>query len=204
MSPSIALRLHPRRTAAVMAIAAWGVLATTALLISAIARLTPMALEPLQSHTMTGLQWTLYIGWALLNGYFEGYRGFQKGYVPRVVARAFWLGEHPRPLFVMLAPFFCSGLFHATRKRLIISWCLLIGIIGIVQLVRLLEQPWRGIIDAGVVVGLAYGTGYLVLHFVAVLLGRPITVTPQVPASAPDADPSLSSSSVAVPVDLRR
>lgn len=204
MQPSVALRLYPRRTPAVMAVAAWGILATTGLLISAIARLTPMALEPLHSHDMNALQWGLYVGWAIFNGYVEGYRGFQKGYVPRVVARAFWLGEHPRPLFVLLAPFFCSGLFHATRKRLIISWCLLIGIIGIVQLVRLLDQPWRGIVDAGVVVGLAYGTAYLVVHFAAVLLGRPITVTPQVPEATVGDDPSLSASSIAVPVDLRR
>ena len=204
MPPRIVLRLYPRRTPAVMAVATWGVLATTALLISAIARLTPMALEPLYSHEMSGLQWALYVSWGLFNGYVEGYRGFQKGYVPRVVARAFWLGEHPRPLFVLLAPFFCSGLFHATRKRLIISWCLLVGIIGIVQLVRLLDQPWRGIVDVGVVVGLAYGTVALVVHFAGVLLGRPVTVTPQVPeVDEPGADPSLSASSVAVPVDLR-
>jgi hypothetical protein len=182
--PSVVVRVHPPRSLAVAAVAAWGVLATIALLISAIVRLTPMALEPLRSHAMTELQWALYVGWGLFNGYVEGYRGFQKGYVPRVVARAFWLGEHRRPLFVLLAPFFCSGLFHATRKRLIISWCLLLGIVGIVQLVRLLEQPWRGIVDAGVVVGLAYGTAALVIHFAAVLLGRPITVTPQTPDDA--------------------
>ena len=187
-----------------MAIAAWGILATTGLLVSAIARLTPIALEPLRSYDMSALQWTLYIGWALFNGYAEGYRGFQRGYVPRVVARAFYLGEHPRPLFVVLAPFFCSGLFFATRKRLILSWSVILGVFGLVRLVRLLDQPWRGIVDVGVVVGLAYGAGCLVLHFVAVLLGRPIRVTPQVPASAPDADPSLSASSIAVPVDLRR
>lgn len=179
---SLLLPVHPPRTPRVVVIATWGVLATTALLISAIVRLTPLALEPLRSHAMTDLQWALYVGWGLFNGYVEGYRGFQKGYVPRVVARAFWLGQHPRPLLVLLAPFFCSGLFHATRKRLIISWCLLVGIVGIVQVVRLLEQPWRGIVDAGVVVGLGYGTAALVVMFVAVLLGGPIRVTPQVPS----------------------
>ncbi len=182
--PSAPIRIHPPRDLMVTVVAAWGVLATAALLISAILRLTPMALEPLRSHDMSGLQWTLYIGWTIFNGYVEGYRGFQKGYVPRVVARAFWLGQHRHPLLVLLAPFFCSGLFHATRKRLIISWCLLLGIVGIVQLVRLLDQPWRGIVDAGVVIGLAYGTAALLVHFVAVLLGRPITVHPQTPDDA--------------------
>ncbi len=119
---SLMTPVHPPRTAPVVVIATWGIVTTTVLLVSAIVRLTPLALEPLSSGAMTGFQWTLYIGWALFNGYVEGYRGFQNGYVPRVVARAFWLGQHPRPLFVLLAPFFCSGLFHATRKRLIISW----------------------------------------------------------------------------------
>lgn len=183
-TPSLMTPIHPPRTTKVVVIATWGIITTTVLLVSAVLRLTPLALEPLTTYTMTGFQWTLYIGWALFNGYVEGYRGFQKGYVPRVVARAFWLGQHPRPLFVLLAPFFCSGLFFATRKRLIISWCLVFGIIGIVQLVRLLEQPWRGIVDAGVVVGLGYGCIVLVVAFVRVLLGAPLRVTPQVPDDA--------------------
>lgn len=178
---SLLIPVYPPRTPRVVAIATWGVLATTALLVSAIVRLTPLALEPLQSHAMTSFQWALYIGWAGFNGYVEGFRGFQRGYAPRVVARAFWLGQHPRPLYVLLAPFFCSGLFHATRKRLIISWCLLVGIVGIVQLVRLLEQPWRGIVDGGVVIGLGYGTAALLVMFARALLGAPIRVTPQVP-----------------------
>ena len=75
--PSAPIRIHPPRSLAVMAVAAWGVLATCALLISAILRLTPMALEPLRSHDMSQFQWALYLGWAVFNGYVEGYRGFQ-------------------------------------------------------------------------------------------------------------------------------
>ena len=33
------------------------------------------------------------------------------------------------PAIVLLAPLFCMGLFHATRKRLIVSWCALTGIV---------------------------------------------------------------------------
>ncbi len=183
--PSAAIRIFPTRTPLALVVATWGVLTTLVMLVSAIVRLTPLALEPLTHHDMTGLQWSLYIGWVVFNGYVEGYRGFQRGFVPRVVARAFWLGKYPRPLFVLLAPFFCSGLFFATKKRKIISWSLLIGIIAIVQVVRLLDQPWRGIVDAGVVVGLGYGCLVLVVVFVRVALGHPLTATPQVPDSAP-------------------
>jgi hypothetical protein len=179
--PSATIHLRPPRTPLVVAIALWGVIGVTALLISAIARLTPLALEPLRSHEMSALQWAVYVGWSLFNGYVEGYRGFQRGYVPRVVSRAFWLGQHPRWWLIALAPFFCSGLIHATRRRLITSWSLVFGIFLIVQLVRLLEQPWRGILDAGVVVGLAYGTAALVVAFGRVLLGGEIAASPQVP-----------------------
>lgn len=180
---SLLTPVYPPRSPTVVAIAAWGLAGVVLLLVSAIARLTPLALEPVLTHTMTSFQWAVYVLWSLFNGYVEGYRGFQKGYVPRVVARAFWLGQHPRPLLLLLAPFFCSGLIHATRRRLITSWCLVFGIYGIVQLVRLLEQPWRGILDAGVVVGLAYGTLALVVAFVRVLAGGAIKVSPQVPES---------------------
>ena len=109
--PSAPIRIHPPKGLAVTAVAAWGVLATTALLISAIVRLTPMALEPLRSHDMSGLQWALYIGWAIFNGYVEGYRGFQLRFCPRVVARAVHLGRNPRLLHVLLA----AGFAHYAR-----------------------------------------------------------------------------------------
>ena len=55
------------------------------------------------------------------------------------------------------------GLFRAPRRVLITSWVLLFAIMGVVVLVRQIAQPWRGIIDAGVVVGL--GAGLLSMLF---------------------------------------
>lgn len=182
--PSAMVRIYPPRTPASVAIATWGVLGVVAFLISAIVRLTPLAIEPLETG-MTGLQWSLYVGWSLFNGYAEGYKGFQRAFVPRVVARAFYLARNPRPLHLVLAPVFCMGLFHATRKRLMLSWGIVIGVTLLVALVRGLEQPWRGIVDAGVVVGLAYGTASLLVVFGGVLAGRPVTVSPQVPGEPP-------------------
>lgn len=178
------VRLFPPRTPAGVAIAAWGVLGVVVVLVSAIARLLPLAIEPLQTG-MTGFQWALYVGWSLFNLYAEGYKGFQKAFVPRVVARSFYVAQHRRPLHVALAPIFCMGLFFASRKRLILSWGIVIGVTTLVALVRGLDQPWRGIVDAGVVIGLAYGTASLLLAFAAVLRGAPITVSPQVPEDAP-------------------
>lgn len=182
--PSEMVRLFPPRTPVAVAIATWAMLGVVAVLVSAILRLTPLAIEPLTTG-MTPLQWALYVGWSLFNLYAEGYKGFQKAFVPRAVARAFYVARYPRPLHVVLAPLFCMGLFFATRKRLILSWGLVIGVTTLVTLVRGLAQPWRGIVDAGVVLGLTYGTVALMAAFVAVLRGRPITVSPQVPESAP-------------------
>jgi uncharacterized membrane protein len=65
------------------------------------------------------------------------------------------------------------GLFHATRRTKIVSWTLLVVVVSLVALMRRLAQPWRGIIDAGVVVGLAIGVVSLCWLFVqAVLTGR--------------------------------
>ncbi|MDC0719404.1 hypothetical protein [Nannocystis bainbridge] len=181
---SAMVRLFPPRTPAAVLIAVWGMLGVVALLVSAIVRLTPLAVEPLTTG-MTPLQWALYVGWSLFNLYAEGYKGFQKAFVPRAVARAFYVARYPRPLHVVLAPLFCMGLFYATRKRLILSWGLVIGVTALVTLVRGLDQPWRGIVDAGVVLGLSYGTVALLVTFFGVMAGRPITVSAQAPDGAP-------------------
>lgn len=89
--------------------------------------------------------------------YSEGYRGFQKGFSPRVAARALYLRENATFLRTLLAPFFLMGYFHSTRKRKIVSYSLTIGIVLLVLMVRFLPQPWRGIVDAFVVLGLVYG-----------------------------------------------
>lgn len=137
-------------------IAAWGIGGVCLLLVQALWRLTPYALEPLVEG-MTAFHWALYVGWIAVNGWAEGYRGFQCRFSPRVVQRAFWLARHPEPLHVIFAPIFCMSYFHASRRGKIVAWVLLAFIVCAIVLVRMLPQPWRGIIDAGVVVGLAWG-----------------------------------------------
>ena len=158
----------------------WGILGVTWLLGSALVRLTPYAVEAVTSP-LTPLQWALTVGYVLFMAHAEGYRGFQKQFSPRVVVRARWLAHHPTPLRVVLAPFFCMGLFHATKKRLIVSWSITLMVIGLIALVRALEQPWRGIVDAGVVVGLAWGLTAMLAWLGADLRGKPLPVPPDVP-----------------------
>jgi len=154
----------------------WGVLGVIAILVKAIVQLTPIALA-VRHMSLTTIHWIVLAVWVVFIVYSEGYRAFHKAFSPRVVARAQHLTAHPRPLFVALAPLYCIGLVHATRKRLVVSWCVTIGIVGLVLLVRLLDQPWRGIIDAGVVLGLMVG----VLSIVYYTIGQDPPVPPDVP-----------------------
>ena len=134
-----------------------------AFILRALVSLTPIALEPIQNGSLTTWQWVLLGGWVVFNLYAEGYRGFHRRFSPRVVARAMELGDNPRWFRVLFAAPYCMGLFRAPRRVLITSWVLLFAIMGVVVFVRQIAQPWRGIIDAGVVVGL--GAGLLSMLF---------------------------------------
>ncbi|HUS27359.1 MAG TPA: hypothetical protein VMZ53_02590 [Kofleriaceae bacterium] len=154
----------------------WGIAGVIAMLVEAIARLIPVAAAAFDHH-FTALHWILLVVWVLFIGYSEGYRAFHMAFSPRCVVRAQYLSAHPRALHVVLAPLYCMGLIHATKKRLIVSWCVILGITALVILVRQLDQPWRGIIDGGVVIGLSVG----VLSILYYAFGKPSPVPPDVP-----------------------
>ncbi|MEX0963225.1 MAG: hypothetical protein WDZ52_04170 [Pseudohongiellaceae bacterium] len=144
---------------------AWGIGGVVLLLVFAIFRLAPMALE-LASSSMSQLQWLALVFSVIYMAYAEGYKGFHQGFAPRVVVRATYLGNNPRPLHVLLAPLFCMGYIYATRRRQMLSMALTVMIICFVLIARMMPQPWRGILDAGVVVGLSLGVvsiGYFLI-----------------------------------------
>ncbi|HEY3494616.1 MAG TPA: hypothetical protein VGK73_08015 [Polyangiaceae bacterium] len=154
-----------------LAVATWGILGVALLLAQALVRLTPIALEPLRSGALTTVQAAIYTGWVLVSLYSEGYRGFQKAFVPRTVARAFHLAAQPLSLLSFLAPLYCMGLIHARPRRLLTSWSIVAAISIAVILVRRLAPPWRGIVDGGVVVGLAWGLVSLCHTFARAMRG---------------------------------
>jgi len=160
--------------------AVWGVVGVLLLLGNAVYRLLPQSLD-LTDQPLSGLEIAVLVAWIIVAGFAEGYRGFHLQFSPRVVARARHLAEHPRALHVAFAPLFCMGHFHATRKRLVTSWILTFMIVGFVVLVRLLAPPWRGIVDAGVVVGLTCGILSIIYFVVCALRGGAIPVAPDVP-----------------------
>lgn len=160
--------------------AAWGVIGVVALLVQPLTRLAPMALEAIEGG-LTTFQWIVMVTWVVINAHAEGYRGFHRRFSPRVIARAQVLARSPRLSWVLLAPIFCMSLFHASRRGLIVARVLVVAIVLLVVTVRQLDQPWRGIVDAGVVVGLGLGLLSLLYFGVRGLLGHPPAVPPDLP-----------------------
>lgn len=158
----------------------WGVGGVLAILFNAIFRLWPVVKEAL-AMDLTALQWAGLILSVAFLGYAEGYKAFQRGFSPRVVARALALGRRPQLLRAVLAPIFCMQLFGAVRRRLIVSWCVTLGVFGLILWVRSLPQPWRGIVDAGVVVALSWGSGAILWFSWWALSGRPLSVSDDIP-----------------------
>tara|TARA_R100000027_G_scaffold22267_2_gene16139 strand:- start:3296 stop:3823 length:528 start_codon:yes stop_codon:yes gene_type:complete len=137
--------------------AAWGILGVLAILGCAVARIYPVALSAFDGHSFGVVEWVVFALWLVFMVYAEGVKGFHRAFSPRVVSRARALMDHPNVLACLLAPFYCFGFFYATRKRKIVSWAVATGIVVLILSVRLLPQPWRGIIDVGVVAGLGIG-----------------------------------------------
>ena len=113
--------------------------------------------------------------------YSEGYKGFQKSFSPRVVARARYLQNNPRPVHVLIAPLFCMGFFHATRRRMITAYVMTFAIVMAVILFNQISQPWRGILDAGVVVGLCWGIVSIMVYFFQSMTGDEFEFSAEVP-----------------------
>lgn len=160
----------------------WGVGGVLLLCGRAVWALFPKVLQAFE-HPLSPLQIGAGLGWLGFMAYFEGYRGFQKAFAPRVVARTQHLAQNPRVLEIVLAPMFAMGLIRATKKRLLVSWWLLIGVSALVLMVRLLPQPWRGLVDAGVVLGLSWGCIAIVAWCAAAWRGFAIPVEMDLPES---------------------
>lgn len=156
----------------------WGVGGVMLLLADALYRLTLISIDAF-SHPLTGLHWSFLLGWVMVMVVVEGHRGFHLSFSPRVVARALYLLENPRWRDVVLAPFFCIGLYRTSRRRLIAGWGMTAGIVSLVLIVRTLAQPWRGLVDLGVVVALSYGFVSTVFWLAHGLAGKELPFSPE-------------------------
>ena len=162
----------------------WGVAGVLLLLLFAVYRLAPMALD-LAERELTVWQWLALAFSIIYMAYAEGYRGFHKAFAPRVVVRAVYLKSHLKPLHVILAPLYCMGYIHATRRRQLFSIGLTLLIICFILIARTLSQPWRGILDAGVVVGLSLGI-LSICYFLAIAKLNPdaLNISAEIPGES--------------------
>lgn len=165
--------------------AAWGIAGVLAILGYAVVRIFPVASTAFQDFQWGGFEWTVAVVWFVFMVYAEGVKGFHRAFSPRVVSRARALISQPNVLACVFAPLYCFGFFYATKKRKIVSWSVATGIVVLILCVRLFPQPWRGIIDAGVVAGLGIGMVSILYFTLRWILGCPVSY----PADLPSSDP---------------
>jgi hypothetical protein len=151
----------------------WGIGGVLLLFLRAIWRMLGVTAE-LEVEALGMWHLVFAVLWTVFMAYSEGYRAFQLRFSPRVVKRALWLAQARRPWLALVAPMVCIGLVHATRKRLLVSWSIVTLIVCLIIGVRMLAQPWRGLVDAGVVVGLAWGVVAILGYTIHALRGRPV------------------------------
>lgn len=163
----------------------WGVIGVCLLLMFAVYRLSIIAIDSFE-FSFLWYHWLVFVANTLFMAHSEGYKGFQKGFSPRVAARARYLKFNPTPLHVMFAPLFCMGYFHITRRRLVVTYGLTLGIIILIIVFNQISQPWRGILDAGVVVGLSWGVISLLVYFVRAMAADEFEFSAEVPVIESD------------------
>ena len=87
-----------------------------------------------------------------------------RGFCPRAVNRAREVANNSSLSDKILAPLYCIGFFKAPKKRLIITYGMISLIIVFMITAKHIPQPWRGIVDAGPVLGLSVGILSLIFH----------------------------------------
>lgn len=160
----------------------WAVGGVLLLLGQAIFRLAPIAWDALLHFELSPFHIFITAVWVAISAVFEGYRGFQLKFVPRVLARAHHLAQNPTLVSATLAPLYAMAFFGARRRAKIAAWAVCALVVAAVVVVRQFPQPWRGIVDAGVVIGLGWGCVALVVGTAKRLGGQ-----------APTGDPELAS-----------
>ena len=159
----------------------WGLLGVIMVVGDAMIRLATYAYGAIAAG-MNGWQWALFIANAVFMAYAEGYRGFQLKFAPRVAARALYLRNTPVPLWVRIcAPLFCVGYFGANPRIRKIAWFGTFGVILLVLLIQQLSQPWRGIVDIGVVIGLTWGSVSMLVCGIKTFQTGEMMISPEVP-----------------------
>lgn len=158
----------------------WSVLGLLILLGFAVWQLCSNTIAAFQMP-LNWTHWLIFTLFFVFMAYSEGYKGFQKRFSPRFAARAKHLLRNPTLLHLLLAPLFCMGYFHATKKRIIATFSLTVMIVIFVLSFQFMPQPWRGILDAGIVIGLIWGMIATVLFYIKAFTDDQYSCDPELP-----------------------
>lgn len=162
----------------------WGLSFICAVLVFAIVRLFAVTIDAYNNFPFYWYHWVTLAVVVVFMAHSEGYEGFQRNFSPRVVSRAWFLYHNPRPVLIALAPLFLVGYIHINPVRRRNILLLTFGIVVLIILIRYLPQPWRGIVDAGVVVGLTWGLVSMVVHGIRMLGSRSFAYSPEIPGES--------------------
>lgn len=158
----------------------WGLVGVALVLGYAIVRLAQIGFDSF-SYGYEWYHWIILLASIVFMAYSEGYKGFQKSYSPRLAARILYLRDNPSLIYTVLSPLFGMGLFHTTRRRLIGTYVLLFMIVVFIIVAHQLPQPWRGILDLGVVVGLTWGLVSILVYSWLALTREEFPHSPELP-----------------------
>lgn len=137
--------------------ALWGIGGVAAVLIFAVVSMGHHTVEAVAAGLVL-VEWLALLGNSAFMAWMVGYRSLQQRFSPRIAARALHLYLAPSIGRLLLAPLFCTGYFGATPRLRRMVWIGSALILGAVLLGSRIPQPWRGILDAGVLVALSWGT----------------------------------------------
>ncbi|MRX27595.1 hypothetical protein [Kangiella sp. HZ709] len=101
--------------------------------------------------------WLILVGNTAFMAYSEGYKGFQQSYSIKFSNRLRQIESNPSIAIGLLAPLYCMSYFAADRRNILSAYILTFAIVLLIIFFSYIPQPWRGILDVGVVVGLSWG-----------------------------------------------
>lgn len=146
-------------------VSAWAVTGVAIMLLEAVLRLGERAVRTIEAG-LDGVQTATLVVVVAAFAYGEGYRALQRRFAPAVVERALEAGRrHASLAHDLAAPLYALRLFGAPQREVRVAWLGVALIVVAIVIVRALPDPWRGIVDAGVAVALAWGTLALVVSF---------------------------------------
>lgn len=149
-------------------VASWGALGVSAVFVESVFRLGSRAIATAVGLTVP--QFVVFAGVAALFCYVEGYRALQKRFVPHVVERLLEVSRRGGRLrWRVLAPLFALSLVGGDTREFLRGWATVLAIVAAIGFVRHLPSPWRGVVDGGVALALAWGTLALVAQFIRVI-----------------------------------